>query len=113
MFIVTRTLVIKEGFRDEVIRRFSQKGAIDEAPGFVDLSVLSKCKPAKGEEEILLLIRWESMERWKEWEKSDAHLAGHRKAREQGKPDYMISSSGAGYELMAVKSAAGSDPTTS
>jgi len=113
MFIVTRTLVVKEGFRDEVVRRFSQKGAIDEAPGFVDLSVLSKRKPSKGEEEILLLIRWESIDRWKEWERSDAHLAGHRKAREQGQPDYMISSSGAGYELLAVKRSDGAEAASS
>jgi heme oxygenase (staphylobilin-producing) len=102
LFIEIKTLQVKEGYSETVVNRFNKEGAIEKMPGFIDLSVLVK-RTRKGDEEVVLIIRWESEEAWKGWEKSDAHLEGHRKSREQGKPEYMLGSSHATYDLKAVK----------
>ncbi|WP_409343557.1 antibiotic biosynthesis monooxygenase family protein [Paenibacillus sp. MBLB4367] len=102
MYIEMLTIIVKEGFSGTVASRFSQEAAVEKAPGFVDLSVLVK-KARKGEEEIVVMIRWESEERWKEWELSEPHLEGHRKEREHGKPDFVLSSKSSVYEVKAVK----------
>ncbi|RAL24086.1 antibiotic biosynthesis monooxygenase family protein [Thermoflavimicrobium daqui] len=104
MFIETKTIIVKEGTSDKVVSRFSQAGAIEKSEGFIDLSVLVK-KVRRGDEEVIVLIRWESEEAWKKWEKSDAHLEGHRKNRGKPKPDHIISSSQSVYEVKATKSA--------
>jgi len=102
MIIETLTIIVKEGFADQVVHRFSQEAAVEKAPGFVDLSVLVK-RAKKGEEEVVVMIRWESEERWKQWELSEPHLEGHRRERERGKPDFVISSKSSVYEVKAVK----------
>lgn len=102
MYIEMLTIVVKEGFADNVVSRFSQEAAVEKAPGFVDLSVLVQ-KARKGEEEVVVMIRWESQERWKQWEVSEPHLEGHRKEREHGKPDFVLSSKSSTYAVKAVK----------
>ena len=32
----------------------------------------------RGEEEVIMIVRWESEEAWKAWEKSPEHIAGHK-----------------------------------
>ncbi len=71
----------------------------------MDLTILEK-KVRSGEEEVLILIKWESEEHWKQWEKSDAHIAGHKARIGQPKPDYILSSEAGKYEIKAVKKAA-------
>ncbi|PYI52506.1 antibiotic biosynthesis monooxygenase [Paenibacillus flagellatus] len=102
MVIETLTIHVKEGFADQVVERFGRKGPVEEAPGFVDLSVLVK-KARWGEEEVVVLIRWESEKHWKEWERSEPHLEGHRRERERGKPDFVLSSKSSVYDVKAVK----------
>ncbi|MDF2958322.1 MAG: antibiotic biosynthesis monooxygenase [Paenibacillus sp.] len=102
MYIETLTIVVKEGFSDQVVKRFSQEGAVEKAEGFIDLSVLAK-KPRKGEEEIMVVIRWQSEALWKQWELSEAHLEGHRRERERGKPEFVVSSKSSVYEVKAMK----------
>lgn len=103
MFVETKNLIVKEGTSDKVVERFSREGAVEKSEGFVDLSVLVK-KSRKGEEEVIVMIRWDSVEAWKKWELSEAHLEGHRQARGKPKPDYLISSSHHVYEVKVYKS---------
>lgn len=102
MFIELKTIQVKEGYSEQVVSRFKQEGPIEKAPGFVDLSVLVK-RVRSGDEEVLLLIRWESEEAWKSWEKSEPHLEMHRRSRANGQPDFIIGRSHGLYDLKAVK----------
>ncbi len=102
MFIETLTITVKEGFSDQVVQRFSREAAVEKSPGFVDLSVLVK-RARKGEEEVVVLIRWDSEGSWKQWEVSEPHLEGHRREREHGKPDFVLSSKSSVYKVKAVK----------
>lgn len=104
MFIQTKVIQVKEGHAQTLVEKFSKPGAVEQSAGFIDLSILVK-KVRKGDEEIIILVRWESEEAWKGWERSEAHLAGHRNSRDQPKPDYVLGSSHGNYEVMAVKTA--------
>lgn len=102
MFVVMRTVTVKEGTSHLVVENFSQPGVVEQQPGFVDIQVLVK-DVRRGEEEVIVQIRWESKEAWKNWEKSDAHVQGHRNSRGETPPDHILSRSHAAYELKAVK----------
>jgi heme oxygenase (staphylobilin-producing) len=52
MFVQLRKLVVTEGISDQVIKRFSGPGILEEQEGFVDLTVLEK-KVRRGEEEVM------------------------------------------------------------
>ncbi|MNE96447.1 Heme-degrading monooxygenase HmoA [compost metagenome] len=71
-------------------------------PGLIDISIALN-KKGKDNEEVLLLIRWESEDAWKNWEKSDAHIQGHRDSRGQEKPAYILSTTVNMYEVQKVK----------
>ncbi|MGO0058808.1 antibiotic biosynthesis monooxygenase [Brevibacillus fluminis] len=103
MFIETKTIIVKEGNSDHIVNRFSQNGAIETMEGFIDLSVLVKKGKKGGDEEVVVMIRWDSEESWKKWELSEAHLEGHRQSRSKPKPEYVISSSHANYVVKAMK----------
>lgn len=102
MMMEIKTIVVQEGFADNIIKKFSEPGVVEEAPGFVDLSIMVQ-KARKGEEEVVVMIRWESKEMWKQWELSEPHLEGHRQSRGKQRPEYIISSKSGHYELKAVK----------
>lgn len=70
--------------------------------GLIDFSVMVN-KNQKEHEEVMILIRWESQEAWKNWEKSDVHIQGHRDKRGQAKPEYVISSSVNMFDVKTVK----------
>jgi heme oxygenase (staphylobilin-producing) len=102
MFIQMRTVTVKEGHADQVVERFSQPGIVETMPGFIDISVLVK-RTRKEDEEVIIMARWESEEAWKNWEKSDAHIQGHKENRGKQPPDYVISSTHALYDVKAVR----------
>ncbi|WP_058300810.1 antibiotic biosynthesis monooxygenase [Gorillibacterium timonense] len=102
MFIQMKTFTVQEGFADSIVERFSSKSPVEESPGFLDLSVLVQ-KPRRGEQEVVVMIRWESEEHWKGWEKSEVHLEGHRQSRGKPKPEYILNSQGAVYEVKAAR----------
>lgn len=104
MFVQMRKTIVTEGNADKVLERFSKEGIIEKQPGFVDLTVMVK-KVRRGDEEVLVQIRWESEEDWKNWEKSDTHIAGHKAKLGQPKPDYIVSTEGGKYEVVTVKEA--------
>lgn len=51
------------------------------------------------------MINWESEAHWKQWEKSEAHIAGHKAKLGKPKPEYIVSSEGSLYEVKAIKKA--------
>lgn len=104
MFVHMRRTVVKEGHADRVVERFSKEGIIEKQEGFIDLTVMVKKVP-RGDEEVVVLVRWESEEHWKQWEKSDAHIAGHKARKGLPKPDYIVSTDGGRYEVKAIKTA--------
>ncbi|WP_151734977.1 antibiotic biosynthesis monooxygenase [Paenibacillus tengchongensis] len=102
MLIQTRTFTVEKGNSDKVVERFSTPGPLEEMEGLIDISV-SVNKKSKDEEEVLVLVRWESEEAWKNWEKSDAHIQGHRNSRGQEKPAYILGVNVNMYEVKTVK----------
>lgn len=104
MFVQMRKTVVTEGNSDKVVARFSGEGIIEKQEGFVDVTVMVK-KVRRGDEEVVVLVRWESEDHWKQWEKSEEHIAGHKAKLGQPKPDYIVSSEGGTYEIKAVKTA--------
>lgn len=102
MFVQMKRIVVKEGFSSQVVERFSKRGGLlEQQPGFIDKQVLAK-KVRRGDEEILVMISWESEEDWKNWEKSPEHIAGHKAKRGVPKPDYIIESSQDLYHTATV-----------
>ena len=101
MLIQLRKIVVQPGFADEVIERFCRQGAVDEMKGFIDRTVMVN-RRSKDSEEVVAMIRWESEEDWKNWEKSPVHIAGHREKRGQQPPEYVIESSVQMYNVKAT-----------
>jgi heme oxygenase (staphylobilin-producing) len=102
MFIETKTFIVKEGTSDIVVNHFTGEGHIEQSEGFIDLSVLVK-RTRRGEEEVIVMIRWESEAAWKGWEKSDVHIEGHRQSRGKPKPDHIISVTHGTYDVKSSK----------
>jgi heme oxygenase (staphylobilin-producing) len=102
VFVQMRKTVVTEGNADKIVERFGGKGLIEQQEGFIDATVMVK-KVRRGDEEVVVMIRWESEAHWKQWEKSDAHIAGHKAKIGQPKPEYIISSEGGVYEVKTVK----------
>ncbi|UOE92569.1 antibiotic biosynthesis monooxygenase [Alkalihalobacillus sp. LMS39] len=102
MFIETKTLTVKEGTSDLVVQHFGGEGIIEKSEGFIDLSVLVK-KVRRGDEQVIVMIRWESEEAWKKWETSEEHIAGHRANRGTPKPDHVLNFEHGLYEVKSSK----------
>ncbi|WP_042454528.1 antibiotic biosynthesis monooxygenase family protein [Neobacillus dielmonensis] len=93
MFCQIKRFVVKEGYSQQIVERFSNRGGlVEQQPGFIDRDILVK-KVRRGDEEVLVMMRWESEEDWKNWEKSPEHIAGHRAKQGNAKPEYVIESS--------------------
>ncbi|MGM7634299.1 antibiotic biosynthesis monooxygenase family protein [Bacillus sp. Hm123] len=104
MFIETKTFTVKEGTSDLVVQNYTGEGIIEKFDGFIDLSVLVK-KVRRGDEEVIVMIRWESEQDWKNWETSEEHLAGHRASRGKPKPDHIINVTHGVYDVKSSKGA--------
>lgn len=104
MFIQLRTIVVEPGNAEQVAERFGQPGHIDTMPGLIDRTVMISRKN-KESEEVIAMIRWESEEAWKNWEKDPVHIAGHREKRGESSPSYLISSSVKMYDAKKVQPA--------
>jgi heme oxygenase (staphylobilin-producing) len=85
MFVQMRKMVVTKGNAEKVVERFSGKGLIEQQEGFVDATVMVK-KVRRGDEEVVVMIKWESEDHWKQWEKSPAHIAGHKANLGKPKP---------------------------
>lgn len=103
MLIETKTFIVTEGHAEEIVQHFTGEGDIEKSEGFIDLSVLVK-RTRKGNEEVIVMIRWESDEAWKGWEKSEPHLEGHRQQRGKSDPEYLIEYVYGLYDVASSKS---------
>ncbi|WP_462413085.1 antibiotic biosynthesis monooxygenase family protein [Neobacillus sp. Marseille-QA0830] len=93
MFYQIKKFVVKEGFSQQIVERFSKRGGlVEKQPGFIGRDVLVK-KSRRGDEEVMVMMRWETEEAWKNWEKSPEHIAGHKAKQGTAKPEYVIESS--------------------
>ena len=101
MFIQMRKWVVMEGNSEKVIERFTKRkdsnkpSILESREGYIGREILVK-KVRRGEEEVIMMVRWESEEAWKAWEKSPEHIAGHKAKIAAGNakpelPDYVIS----------------------
>lgn len=91
MLLQIRTTIVKKGFAKEVIAATSKRNALNDKPGFIDRTVyLSRRPKEKGTEEVVTIVRWASVEDWKNWEKSPEHIAGHRAKKDKEKPEYIL-----------------------
>ncbi|WP_059050559.1 antibiotic biosynthesis monooxygenase [Paenibacillus senegalimassiliensis] len=102
MFVMTRTMEVEKGSSEKVLERFHAESPIDQMEGLVDISVLVNRKSTE-HEEVVVIIRWESQEAWKNWEKSDAHIQGHKNSRGQQPPSHILSTTVQLYDAEVVK----------
>ncbi|MGD6831837.1 antibiotic biosynthesis monooxygenase family protein [Sutcliffiella halmapala] len=102
MFIQLKTINVKEGHAEKMVERFAGEGIIEEQPGFLDMNVLKK-KQRSGDEEVIVMIRWESEDAWKAWETSEVHLAGHRANRGVPRPEFILDSRQDVYHVLGQK----------
>jgi len=102
MFYQVKRMVVTEGSSEKVLSRFQRDGLIEKQPGFLNLQVLQK-KVRRGDEEVLIMVNWESEAAWKNWEKSPEHIAGHKANAGKPKPEHIIESSQNVYELKISK----------
>lgn len=95
MFVQIKRMVVTEGHAHKIVERFGAKkdgpSLLEQQPGFIDKQVLVK-KVRRGDEEVLIMVRWESEEAWKNWEKSPEHIAGHKANAGKPKPNFIIES---------------------
>lgn len=103
MLIQTRTIVVTKGNAEQVVERFSKDSPIHGMPGLLDFTVSVNKAKKDDTEEVMILIRWESEQAWKNWEKSDAHIQGHRDSRGKPKPEYVLGTVVNMYEVKSVK----------
>lgn len=89
MFVQMKRFVVKEGTSELVLNRFSGQNKLAEQPGFIDRTILKK-NVRRGDEEVILYVRWESEGDWKNWEKHPEHIAGHKAKIGKPKPDHII-----------------------
>ena len=88
MYIESKTFLVKQGFGEQLLKKFSGNGPISQAEGFVELNVLRNIK--KGDtEEIIVLTKWESQAAYTNWKKSDTHKAGHQSST-QKRPEHIL-----------------------
>lgn len=109
MFVQIRKWTVTEGNSGKIIERFSKKpdqglSLLEQREGFISRELLVK-NVRRGEEEVVMIIRWKSEEAWKAWEKSPEHIAGHKKKiAEHGgkppKPEFVISMEHGNYSVV-------------
>ncbi|WP_134683839.1 antibiotic biosynthesis monooxygenase [Brevibacillus migulae] len=103
MLIQTRTIVVQKGFADQVVERFTKESPMDSMEGLLDKTVMVNKRNKEDQEEVMVMIRWESVDAWKNWEKSDAHIQGHRENKGKPVPEFVISTTVNMYEVKSVK----------
>lgn len=109
MLVQIRKWTVTEGNADKILERFKKKpdqgpSLIEQREGFIGRELLVK-NVRRGEEEVVMIVRWESEEAWKSWEKSPEHIAGHKKKiKEHGgkppQPEYVIAMEHGSYTVV-------------
>ena len=102
MLIQTRTTKVQKGFADKLLENFTADRPMDQMEGLIYRTIMVNTRN-KDYDEVMVMIRWESKEAWKNWEKSPEHIAGHRNRKDHQKPEYVIEASVSMYEVMGRK----------
>ncbi|MGN7720825.1 antibiotic biosynthesis monooxygenase family protein [Chitinophaga sp. 22620] len=95
-FVAINYIQCNADFRERFEQLFATRAhAIDTMPGFINMHVL---RPEKDGEAYLIVSYWETEQAFKDWMKSEAFAAGHRrgfeelaKAKAEGRPAPMSS----------------------
>lgn len=93
MFFQIKTFEMTANTGRTLAENFSKSSLITQQPGFVNREV--GLKESASQDEVIILIIWESEEYFKQWVKSDAHLSGHKN---RPKNENILKSSTAFYE---------------
>ena len=96
MFILVRKLSIARGFSEAAVNKIKTSTLLPLQPGFHSVETYVR-SVNKDSEEMLVLVKWDSKKDWQNWEKSDAHKAGHRVKKEQ--PEYILGMEMNYYEI--------------
>jgi len=116
MFIAINHLKAKPNRGGELEERFAKPRGLDEQPGFVHFELLKRTwSPGGGDDEseeagepgepgvehYLVMTRWQSMEAFIAWTRSDAFKEAHA----GGRPDFLAGGGHpAGYEVALSRS---------
>ena len=74
MIAIINRLPVKEGAADEIVERFAGGGGyVQNFPGFVSMEVLR----SDGDDEVLVITRWEGKEAFDSWVHSDEFKKAH------------------------------------
>ncbi len=76
MIIVANKTLIEKGEGHKLVERFNKIGKIEFAKGFCGLEVLVNTK-AKERDEVTISTRWDTIEDFKAWTKSEAFREAH------------------------------------
>lgn len=95
-FVAINYIHCEADFQERLEQMFTTRArAIDTMPGFINMHVL---RPAKAEDDYLIVSYWETEEAFKTWTKSEAFMQGHKrgfeelaKAKAEGRPAPMKS----------------------
>ncbi|WP_017473233.1 antibiotic biosynthesis monooxygenase [Amphibacillus jilinensis] len=98
MLVQLRKFEVEKGYSDQVVENFSEESPVDQFAGLIDRSVMVN-KRLKDHEEVVMMIRWQSKKDWKNWEKSDVHLQGHRNNKGKERPSYILNVEVKMYEV--------------
>jgi heme-degrading monooxygenase HmoA len=76
MIIVMNRITVAEGREQDFEQTFVERDrAVDQMTGFIDLQVL---RPSQGRTYVVM-TRWNSLEAFEAWTRSEAFLSAHRK----------------------------------
>lgn len=78
MIAIFNRLPVKDGASDAVVERFAQsRGSVQGFPGFVSMEVLRSTTGDPGEEEVLVITRWNSQQDFDLWVGSEEFKQAH------------------------------------
>ncbi|WP_323744199.1 heme oxygenase [Paenibacillus sp. B01] len=99
LFIVTNTSRIRKGEAGKLADRFDKIGKVEFMPGFLGLEVWQSEKSAE-HDLINVVTRWERMEDFHAWTRSDAFRESHSGRQV---PDYILDNTITQYEVKVVR----------
>lgn len=98
MFIVTNTSKITHGEGYKLVNRFDKVGKIEYVEGFLGLEVLMTDR-LKEYDEVTVVTRWESLDDFRNWTKSDVFKEAHK----DGRPEYVMENKVTYYEVKVTR----------
>lgn len=95
MFLEQKSITVAPGAGQSLAERFAHAEVVARQPGFI--RVESGVSIGSANEEVIVLIYWDSKESFLNWKKSDDHIKGHK---DRPKNDAVIASHSHQFELI-------------